>query len=67
MNPGIKADEKYLQRVFEAALRTPTNSAMALILAYFATDLRPALAKIDKPTLIMVAQSPWMRYYEELH
>ncbi len=59
--------EDYLRRVTEAALKTPTNSAGALLLAYFATDLRPALAKIDKPTLILVAQSPWTKYYEEMH
>ncbi len=66
MNPEVKADESYLQLVLQAALRTPTNSAMALLLAYFATDLRPALAKVDKPTLIVVARSPWMKYYKEL-
>lgn len=65
-NPAVKEDEAYLRRVMAASLRTPTNSAMALILAYFATDLRPALARIDKPTLIVVAQSPWMKYYEEV-
>jgi microsomal epoxide hydrolase len=59
--------EEYLQRVIEASLKTPTNSAGALLLAYFATDLRPALSKIDKPTLILAAQSPWVKYYEEMH
>jgi microsomal epoxide hydrolase len=59
--------EEYLQRVVQASLKTPTNSAGALLLAYFATDLRPALAKIDKPTLIVAAQSPWTKYYEEMH
>jgi len=59
--------EGYFQRLTQAALATPTNSAIALILAYFATDLRPALAKIDKPTLIVVARSPWLPFYEDLH
>ncbi|MBI2957183.1 MAG: alpha/beta hydrolase [Acidobacteria bacterium] len=59
--------EEYLKRVTEASLATPTNSAMALLLAYSATDLRPALARIDKPTLVLVARSPWLRFYEELH
>jgi len=67
VNPEIKQDEDYIRRVVDASLKTPTNSAMALLLAYFATDLRPALAKIDKPALIVVAQSPWMKYYQELH
>jgi microsomal epoxide hydrolase len=59
--------EDYLQRVIQASLKTPTNSAGALLLTYFATDLRPALAKIDKPTLIVAAQSPWTKYYEEMN
>jgi len=66
VNPEIKRNEDYIRRVANASLQTPTNSAMALLLAYFNTDLRPALAKIDKPTLIVVAQSPWMKYYEEM-
>ncbi|MGH9778218.1 MAG: alpha/beta fold hydrolase [Candidatus Acidiferrales bacterium] len=59
--------EEYFQRVIRASLQTPTNSAGALILAYVSTDLRPALAQIDKPTLIVAAQSPWTKYYEEMH
>ena len=66
-NPEVKEDEAYIRRVINASLKTPTNSAMALLLGYFTTDLRPALAKINKPTLIVVAQSPWMKYYEEVH
>jgi non-heme chloroperoxidase len=51
----------------EATLRMPTNSAMALIMGGIASDNRPALAKIDKPTLIVVAfVAPWMRFYEDL-
>jgi microsomal epoxide hydrolase len=59
--------EAYYQRIVEASLRTPTNSAMALLMGSFTTDNRPALAKIDKPTLIVVADSPWLRFYEDLH
>jgi len=60
--------EAYYQRVIRASLRTPTNSAMALFLGAFSTDNRPALAKINKPTLIVVAAGgPWMAAYEDLH
>jgi len=45
--------EEYLKRLTEAMLRTPTNSAMAIWLGYIASDFRPALARIDKPTLII--------------
>jgi microsomal epoxide hydrolase len=66
-NPSILKDEVYLQRVAESSLRTPTNTAAALFLGSLTTDNRPALAKIDKPTLITVAASPWMPIYEDLH
>jgi len=52
--------EEYLKRVVEASLRTPTNTAVALLVGKFGTDLRPALKKINKPTLIVAAQSPFV-------
>ena len=67
MNPAVKADEAYLQRVIQASLGTPTNTGAALFLGMITTDNRPALAKIDKPTLIVVARSPWLPLYEDLH
>ena len=48
--------EDYMKRVVEASMRTPTNTAVALLVGKFGTDLRPALKKFDKPTLI-VAQN----------
>jgi non-heme chloroperoxidase len=47
--------EEYVKRLTNALLQTPTNSAIAIWLGYFVSDFRPALAKIDKPTLIIVA------------
>jgi non-heme chloroperoxidase len=47
--------EEYLQRVIKASLTTPTDSAVALVVAGFMTDNRPGLAKIDKPTVIVGA------------
>lgn len=59
--------EDYIRRMVQATLRMPTNSAMALILGGIASDNRPALAKIDQPTLIVVARvGPWMQFYEDL-
>ena len=59
--------EAYIQRMIEATLQMPTNSAMALIMGGIASDNRAALAKIDKPTLIVVAfVESWMRFYEDL-
>lgn len=51
--------EEYLNRVIEASLRTPTNTAVALLVGKFGTDNRAALAKIDKPALIVGAKSPY--------
>lgn len=47
--------EAYLKRLTEAMLKTPTNSAMAIWLGYIASDFRPALARIDKPTFIIAS------------
>jgi non-heme chloroperoxidase len=45
--------EAYLQRITRAALETPANTTLALLLALFAADYRPALSKIQRPTLIV--------------
>lgn len=59
--------EDYIRRMTRATLQMPTNSAVALVLGGVAADNRNALAKIDKPTLIVVALvRPWMQFYEDL-
>jgi non-heme chloroperoxidase len=59
--------ENYIRRMIRATLRMPTNSAIALIMGGITSDNRAALAKIDKPTLIVVALvRPWMSFYEDL-
>ena len=48
-------------------LRTPTNSTLALMIGTMAADNRPALAKIDKPTLIVIRPgSPWQAANEDM-
>jgi non-heme chloroperoxidase len=47
--------EEYLQKLMKASLATPTDSAIAIGLAGFTTDNRPAIAKINKPTVIAAA------------
>ncbi len=59
--------EEYLRRIIESALRTPTNSAVALGLSGFWTDNRAALAKINKPTLIIGTKSAFSSSYEDMH
>ncbi len=51
--------EEYINRVVEVSLRTPTNTAVALLVGKFGTDNRAALAKIDKPALIVGRKSPY--------
>lgn len=48
-------EAEYLKRIIGASLRTPTNTALALLMGHITTDNRPTLAKIDKPALIFVA------------
>jgi non-heme chloroperoxidase len=60
-------EEDYLRRVIEAAMSVPTDSAVALFHGSFTTDLRPALAKIDRPALIAYTpDGPWTALYQEM-
>jgi non-heme chloroperoxidase len=52
--------EEYLQRVIQASLRVPTNTAVALLVGYFAADYRTVLPKIDKPSIVCAAKTPYM-------
>jgi non-heme chloroperoxidase len=52
--------EDYLQKVIQASLRVPTNTAVSLLVGYFVSDYRAVLPKIDKPTVVCAAKSPYM-------
>jgi microsomal epoxide hydrolase len=45
--------DSYLRKITAAALSVPTNSAVLLLLNAYASgiDLRPAIAKLDRPVL----------------
>ncbi len=58
--------EAYFERITEASLRTPTTTALAMMVGIFAVDRRPALAKIDKPTLIVAAEGPYRPLQEDM-
>ncbi len=58
--------DAYLERITQASLRTPTNTAMALMVGMMTGDRQPALAKITKPTLIIGADSPFAGAYTEM-
>ncbi|HEV2489987.1 MAG TPA: alpha/beta hydrolase [Candidatus Acidoferrales bacterium] len=58
--------EEYVQRLMKAALRVPANTAVALIVGAYEADLRNVLPKIDKPTLVCAANSPYMGLVEDM-
>jgi microsomal epoxide hydrolase len=57
---------EYLDRITRASLRTPTNTAIALMLEYVASDFRPDLAKISRPTLIVATTGPYIYTMEDM-
>jgi microsomal epoxide hydrolase len=58
--------EEYLKRVIQASLRVPTNTAVALLVGYFVSDYRSVLPKIDKPSVVCVANSKYMNTILEM-
>jgi len=58
--------EEYVRRLVDIALRTPANSAFTLGTASVLTDNRPALAKIDRPTLIVAAAGPLLDAFRDM-
>jgi non-heme chloroperoxidase len=58
--------EEYLQKLIKASLATPTDSTIAMGLAAFTTDNRPALAKINKPTAIVGANKALLPQFQEM-
>lgn len=51
--------EEYIERVIAAGLETPTSDAVALLVGRYTADYRDVLPKIDKPTLVCAARSPY--------
>jgi microsomal epoxide hydrolase len=58
--------DEYLARLVDASLRTPANSAFTLGAASTLTDNRAALAKIDRPTLIVAAAGPVIEAFRDM-
>ncbi len=58
--------EEYLKRLVDASLRTPANSAFTLGTASVLTDNRAALARLDRPTLIVAAAGPLTDAFRDL-
>lgn len=58
--------EESLARLEAAALRMPTASAVAVLLGAMATDNRPALARIDRPVLIVHTPGAFDLAYDDM-
>lgn len=58
--------EAYYQRITRAALETPTNSALAMVMGMFSVDRRPILAKITRPTLIVASGTHGRKLQEDM-
>jgi len=58
--------EEYYDRLYESAMRTPTNTVMTLIDNYLLQDFRPLLCRISVPTLIMTVEGPRLEYMNDL-
>jgi non-heme chloroperoxidase len=56
----------YVDRVVQASLRVPDNTAVALLVGKFATDTRAVLPRIDKPTIVCATKSPYMTQVVEM-
>jgi len=52
--------EGYVDRVIEVSLRVPSNTAVALLVGKFSSDYRATPPKIDKPTIVCAAKSPYV-------
>lgn len=51
--------EEYIQRVIAAAISMPTSNAVALLVGRYTADYQSVLPKIDRPTLVCAARSPY--------
>jgi non-heme chloroperoxidase len=51
--------EDYIERVIAAAMKTPTSDAVALLVGRDTADCQAVLPKVDKPTLVCAARSPY--------
>lgn len=58
--------DTYIEKLNEAALRTPTNTVMTLMDNYILQDFRTLLPRIDIPTLIATIEGPRLSYMQKM-
>lgn len=56
----------YLEKLYETALRTPTNTVMTFMNNYILQDFRPLLPRINVPTLIATVEGPRLGYMQKM-
>jgi non-heme chloroperoxidase len=56
----------FLRRVVDTCLETPTDTAIALVVGNAGQDNSKALGKIDKPTLVVITESPFTADYQKM-
>ena len=59
--------DDYVNRVIAASASVPTNSAVALLAGFYSANYWPALAKFDRPTLVIGANTSWKSDLIEEH
>jgi microsomal epoxide hydrolase len=57
---------QYLEKLTNESLRTPTNTFMTLFYNMMTLDLRPALSKIQVPTLVVTFNAPWLEETKDI-
>ena len=60
-------EELYLKKLYEVAMRTPTNTVMTLINNYILQDFRALLPSIEIPTLIATIEGPRLDYMQKMN
>jgi non-heme chloroperoxidase len=56
----------YFEKLYEVAMRTPTNTVMTLIQNYMLQDFHSLLPKIDLPTWIATIEGPRLEYMRNM-
>lgn len=61
-----KQNKEYIERVRHAALAIPATTLVALLVGTYTADYRDVLGRIDKPTLVCAADSPYKELVVEM-
>jgi pimeloyl-ACP methyl ester carboxylesterase len=61
-----RQSEDFLRRVVDTCLETPTDTAIALVVGNAGQDNSKVLGKIDKPTLVVITESPFTADYRKM-